>query len=340
MSQLRAISLPMQPSRAKMKYLWLVFISVVVMAMNVSAVCDTQSNCDISCSSLFSLYYNNTWNQLDNSPFGNICKPVGFENPLIMTQEACSDTLGIDMNGDCVENTNGTEDVICPSYRNTNTSVVSADCFVFDFDTSGYIPVVGNETTLTTFSFADPFFAGNGGGPGSSSTWSQIYWYTAENVAHSIQYGIYNTSIGCAQTAMFFIEPPPIDGRAKKLNASTDQTGYYKCQNDTQGVFKISNDGTVGINITMMFNRITNGVRPKMGYSTGGWKSSCTGFCNSSSCDLSSDCMQLNITSQQVIYNLPQNSSKEIWLWADFNGVSGAQGVTKGNLTTTAIKSL
>ena len=77
-----------------------------------------------------------------------------------------------------------------------------------------------------------------------------------------------------------------------------------------------------------------------MGYSTGGWKSSCTGFCNSSSCDLSSDCMQLNITSQQVIYNLPQNSSKEIWLWADFNGVSGAQGVTKGNLTTTAIKSL
>jgi hypothetical protein len=173
-----------------------------------------------------------------------------------------------------------------------------------------------------------------------STTWSQVFWFTAENVAHSILYGIYNTTYGCDQTHMFYVEPAPINGIAYKLNATSDQTGQYACQNDTQGAFKVVNDGSVGLNITMVFSQVTPGVRPKVGYSNGGWKDVCTGTCDSALCDLTSDCVLLNTGPKQIIYNLLQNSTKEIWMWADFKGVGGALAATKGNLTSEATKAL
>jgi hypothetical protein len=174
-------------------------------------------------------------------------------------------------------------------------------------------------------------------GPVAADTkWSQISWYTAVSVAHSIVYGIYNNTVACSQTALYYVEPAPINGIATKLNASTDQTGLYPCQNTTQGAFKVQNDGSVGLNVSATFNQITTGVRPKIGGADAAWEAACTGTCTTGDCALSANCIALTTSFQQVAYNIPQNSSKEYWLWADFKGVAGTAAPTKGNLTTNA----
>jgi len=170
----------------------------------------------------------------------------------------------------------------------------------------------------------------------SSIEWGQVYWYSAETVAHSIQYGIYNSSLACSQTSLFYVEPAPIDGSEDKINASIDQSGSYKCQNATQGAFIISNDGSVGINVSIVFNQITSGVSPKIATSNDGWVDTCSGTCTGAGCDLSADCIELSTSYQQVVYNLAQNASQEMWLWADFDGVAGTSSPTLGNLTTNA----
>jgi hypothetical protein len=176
------------------------------------------------------------------------------------------------------------------------------------------------------------------GAAAADTQWSQISWFVAESVAHSITYGVYDTTHGCSQTAMYYVEDPPINGVEMKINASSDQTGAYKCQNDTQGVIKINNDGSVGINVSATFSQVTAGVRPKIASSDAGWETTCSGTCTGAGCDLSANCILLNTSYQQVIYNLPQNASKEMWLWADFKGVAGTVSPTKGNMTTEAAK--
>jgi len=171
----------------------------------------------------------------------------------------------------------------------------------------------------------------------SASHWSQVSWFTAESIAHTLSYGIYNSSLSCSQTAMYYVEPVPIDGVVSKLNASTDSSGTYLCQNSSQGVLSITNDGSVGVNISAALSQVTSGVSPKIGYSDGAWESSCSGVCNST-CDLSSSCVLINTSSITIVYNLDQNSSQEVWMWADFNGVEGTEAPTKGNLTTNAVK--
>jgi hypothetical protein len=176
-------------------------------------------------------------------------------------------------------------------------------------------------------------------GPVAADTkWSQISWYTAISVAHSIVYGIYNNTVACSQTALYYVETPPINGIENKINATTDQTGQFPCQNASQGAFKIQNDGSVGLNVSATFNQITTGVRPKIGGANAAWETTCSGTCTSADCALSANCIMLNTNFQQVAYNIPQNSSKEYWLWADFKGVAGTAAPTKGNLTTNATK--
>jgi len=167
--------------------------------------------------------------------------------------------------------------------------------------------------------------------------WSQISWFTAESVAHSVSYGVYNASLSCSQTSLYFVEPIPIDGDETKINASTDNTGAYFCQNTTQGALIVTNDGSVGINVTAEFGQITSGVTPKVSYNGSSWESVCSGSCDTG-CNLTVACLELNLSAQTIIYNLVQNSSQELWLWSDFNNVAGTLGATKGNLTTNAVK--
>jgi len=176
------------------------------------------------------------------------------------------------------------------------------------------------------------------GAASADTQWSQIGWYVAESVAHSISYGVYNSTVACSQTALYYVEPNPIDGSETKINASTDDTGVYVCQNATQGAFIINNDGSVGINVSVVFSQITSGVSPKIATANDGWVETCTGTCTGAGCDLSADCITLTTDYQQVIYNLPQNTSEEMWLWADFSGVAGTAAPTTGNLTTNATK--
>jgi len=176
------------------------------------------------------------------------------------------------------------------------------------------------------------------GSAAADTQWSQVSWYTAVSVAHSISYGVYNTTLACSQTALYYVEPSPINGIATKLNASTDQTGVYPCQNATQGAIRISNDGSVGINVTADFNQVTSGVRMKIAKGEGGWQTACDGVCNATSCALTADCVQITTSPVQVAYNLPQNSSQEYWLYADFKGVAGTSAPTKGNLSTSAVQ--
>jgi hypothetical protein len=178
------------------------------------------------------------------------------------------------------------------------------------------------------------------GAASADTQWAEVSWFTAQSVAHSIHYAIYNATIACSQTALYYVEPPPINGIAKKLNASTDQTGQYKCQNVTQGAIKIYNDGSVGINVTAKFNQITTGVRPKLGGSDAAWQQVCSGTCTTGDCTLSNTCLLLStVGDTQIAYNIPQNSSQEYWLWADFVGVAGTTAPTKGNMTTNATMS-
>ena len=172
----------------------------------------------------------------------------------------------------------------------------------------------------------------------ADTQWAQVSWFTAESVAHSIHYGIYNSTLACSQTALYYVEPPPINGIATKLNASTDSTGQYKCQNSTQGAIAIYNDGSVGLNISATFNQITTGVRPKIGATNHAWEATCSGTCTTGDCALAATCELLSTSPTQVAYNLAQNSSKQFWLWADFKGVAGTAAPTKGNMTTNATK--
>jgi len=176
------------------------------------------------------------------------------------------------------------------------------------------------------------------GSAAADAKWSQVSWYVAYSVAHSITYGIYNSTLACSQTALYYVEPSPINGVQTKINTSTDQTGAYFCQNDTQGALTVHNDGSVGLNISAEFNQITTGVRPKIAMTDAGWESACSATCNVSACDLTTKCVMLNTTAQLVRYNLEQNSSQQYWLWADFNGVAGTSVPTKGNLTTSAVR--
>jgi hypothetical protein len=176
------------------------------------------------------------------------------------------------------------------------------------------------------------------GSASADTKWSQVSWYTAISVAHSIVYGIYNASIACSQTALYYVEPAPINGIEQKINATTDQTGAYSCQNDTQGAIKIVNDGSVGINVTAEFSQITTGVRPKIGGTDAAWEQACSGTCTTGDCALSANCIMLTTLPQQVAYNIAQNDSKEYWLWADFVGVAGTTSPTKGNMTTNATR--
>ena len=169
--------------------------------------------------------------------------------------------------------------------------------------------------------------------------WSQVSWYTAVSVAHSISYGVYNSTLACSQTALYYVEPAPINGVANKLNASTDSAGTYACQNFTQGAIKVNNDGSVGINVSAEFNQITTGVRMKIAKGPDGYQSTCDGVCNATSCTLTADCIQVTTGPAQVAYNIAQNTSQEYWLYADFNGVAGTAAPTKGNMTTTAVQS-
>ena len=176
------------------------------------------------------------------------------------------------------------------------------------------------------------------GAAAADSQWSQVSWFVAETVAHTVSYGIYNSSVACSQTALYYVEPAPINGVATKLNASTDQTGVYKCQNQTQGAIKITNTGSVGINVTSAFNQITSGVTMKIAKGPNGYQSACSGTCTGAGCALTADCVQVTTGNAQIAYDLAQNTSQEYWLYADFNGVAGTTSPTKGNMTTTAVK--
>jgi hypothetical protein len=231
----------------------------------------------------------------------------------------------------------------CPSYDRYGRPITGADCFCYNTTTWGAVNCGSAGIAFSMLNFADPFFAesaGFGAEVGSSSsTWSQIFWYTAENVAHSISYGIYNTTIGCSQLIQYYIEPTPINGVEQKVNASADIDGTEFCQNATQGVMVISNDGSVGINLSAKFSEVPNGIRVKVSRANSGWKDTCADVCDSSNCTLLNDCMWLNSTHyKQISYNLLWNTTAEFWMWADFKGVVGALAPSKGNLTTNATK--
>ena len=172
----------------------------------------------------------------------------------------------------------------------------------------------------------------------ADQTWSQVFWYTAASVAHTIRYAIYNTSVACDQTHLFYVDG--ITGSMKKINASSDKTGVYHCQNDTQGAFTIENSGSVPKAINASFDQVTAGVTMKIGNADGGWQGACTGVCNVTACDFTSDCVMVNVTSVQIAYSIPQNGSQEYWMWADFNKVAGTVEPTKGNMTTDAVQSV
>jgi len=206
------------------------------------------------------------------------------------------------------------------------------------FDNYGlyYFNVTCSDVSYYTLSAVDDFVISSSASSSSDTQWSQVFWFTAESIAHSITYGIYNSSLACSQTSLFYVEPPVIDGFETKINASTDDTGTYKCQNETQGVIIISNDGSVSLNISATFNQITTGVSPKIATSNDGWEDTCSGTCTGAGCDLSATCVELTTDYKQVIFNLTQNTSQEMWLWADFNNVEGTISPTLGNLTTNA----
>jgi hypothetical protein len=174
--------------------------------------------------------------------------------------------------------------------------------------------------------------------PATDYQWSTVSWFVAETVAHSVAYGVYDTEYACSQTALYYVEPVVVNGFAKKLNASTDQTGVYNCQNTTQGVIRITNTGTVGINISAQFNQVTSGVTMKIATANAGWQNSCAGICNKTVCNLAAACLKVNTTSVGIKFNLAQNATQEYWMWADFKGVMGTVSPTKGNMTTTAVK--
>jgi hypothetical protein len=169
------------------------------------------------------------------------------------------------------------------------------------------------------------------------SHWTQVSWFTAETVAHSISYGVYNSTVSCSQSAIYFVEPYPVEGDEEKINASSDSTGFYPCQNTSQGVMTVSNDGSIDLNILALFNQITAGITPKVAYSNDGWESSCSGICNVTECNLTAKCVVLNTSSQLIVYGLPKSDNRELWLWADFNNVAGTAAPTRGNLTTEAV---
>ena len=163
---------------------------------------------------------------------------------------------------------------------------------------------------------------------------SQVYWYVAETVAHSIRYGIYNSSIACDQTHLFYVNG--VAGIDNKVNTSTDKYGVFKCQNSTQGAITVVNDGSVSLSINSSFSNMPSGVTMKFGHDNNAWQSSCDGYCNNTGCDLSSKCLMVNISSVRIAYSIPQNGSKEYWMWADFNKVAGTVDPIKGNMTTVA----
>jgi len=171
----------------------------------------------------------------------------------------------------------------------------------------------------------------------ADSQWSQVSWFTAESVAHTISYGVYNSTLACSQTALYYVEPIPINGDETKINASTDDSGAYLCQNSSQGAFVISNDGSVGVNVTAAFDQITSGVEMKVGTADAAWQATCDGYCNVTACDLSAACIDVALTDVQIAYNLVQNDTQEYWMWADFTQVAGTVAPTKGNMTTTAV---
>jgi hypothetical protein len=172
----------------------------------------------------------------------------------------------------------------------------------------------------------------------NSLRWSEVYWWSAEVVAHSLTYGVVNSTLACDYLNLYYVETPPLNGIEKKINASADVFGH-NCQNATQGAFTIHNDGTVGIDVSAKFDHITSGVTMKTGHSSNGWKPLCNGSCDGISCNLISNCLRVNVSSVKIAYNMPQNTSKQYWLWADFNGVAGTFAPTKGNMTTNATKS-
>lgn len=176
------------------------------------------------------------------------------------------------------------------------------------------------------------------GAVSADTQWSQVAWFTASSVAHTISYGVYNSSIACSQTAIYYVEPAPIDGTETKINASTSSAGTYKCQNSTQSVIRVVNTGSVGINVSTQFNQITSGVTVKLGRNNTAWQTTCNGICNGTICILNQTCLALSTSPVWVAYNIPQNSSRSFWIWADFLNVAGTSSPTKGNLTTTAVK--
>lgn len=195
----------------------------------------------------------------------------------------------------------------------------------------------GTANGYGRLSAIDDFVISNYIVPTNSIQWGQVYWWTAEVIAHSLTYGVVNSTLACDYLNMYYVEPAPINGIEQKLNASADIFGNT-CQNSTQGAFTINNDGTVGINISAKFNQITSGVKMKIGRTTDAWRQNCTATCDSISCGLTVDCIRLTTSDSQIAYNIPQNGSKQYWLWADFNGVAGTFAPTKGNLTTNATK--
>jgi len=172
----------------------------------------------------------------------------------------------------------------------------------------------------------------------ADTQWSQVSWFTAQTVAHSISYAVYNETDACSQTALYYVEPSPINGVQTKINASTDSTGALKCQNISQGAIVVTNTGSVGINVSAEFNQITTGVTMKIAINDTGWQASCAGVCNKTECNLNATCLALSTSPVWIRYDLAQNASQEYWLWADFNGVAGTTSPTKGNMTTTAVK--
>jgi hypothetical protein len=176
------------------------------------------------------------------------------------------------------------------------------------------------------------------GAAAADTQWSQVSWFTGVSVAHHIEYGVYNSSLACSQNALYYVEPTPIDGSEQKINASTDSTGNYKCQDASKGAIKVVNDGSVGLNVTAAFNQVTSGVAMKVATANAGYESACSGTCTAGGCDLSAKCLAVATSNVQIAYNLPQNASKEYWMWADFAGVAGTAQPTKGNLTTTGVQ--
>jgi hypothetical protein len=196
----------------------------------------------------------------------------------------------------------------------------------------------GTSVGYGRVSAVDDFVISVYGGDYSDSRWSQVYWWTAESIAHSLSYGIYNSSVACDQMHMFYVESEPIDGMEQKINVSSDATGHYPCQNTTQGAFTIHNDGSVGINVSLGFNQITSGVGMKLAHTNDGWQSNCSGTCSGRTCNLSVECLHLTTSDLQIAYNIQQNGSNQYWMWADFNGVANTFSPTKGNMTTNATK--